>query len=139
MRQDDAVGPYIVEILKKETKDNNINFIDCDVRPENFIDDIKEYNPEEVFVIDAADFGGKPGEVKIISVEEIDNYTVSTHTIPLSLFVYLLEKENIKVTIIGIQKKGINFNEPISSEIMEAMDEIKKKIKQICGIIIDGG
>ena len=134
MRQDDGIGPYIVEILSKEIKKDNVIFLDCDIRPENYIDRIKGYNPAKIFVIDAADFGGEIGEVRVIPVEDIDGYTLSSHTMPISLFVYLLKQENIEVEVIGIQKKSISYDKPISNEIVKVINKIKEKIKQICGI-----
>ena len=43
----------------------------------------KELKPDNILIIDAADFKAKPGEVRIIDKEAIPDTTLSTHTISL--------------------------------------------------------
>lgn len=68
LRRDDGVGPYI---SKKLVEGSSLKIIACETRPENFLEEVVRLKPGQIFVIDAADFGGLAGEVKIIPNEKI--------------------------------------------------------------------
>ncbi len=134
MRQDDGIGIWVVNHLKKMGLNSNIRFINCYNFPEDYVDEIKDYGTELVFVIDGADFGGDIGEVRELSPDEIDNFTISTHTLPLSIFAFLLREEGIKVIFMGIQvlKTGIGkgFSKPLREKIPSIISQIKERIEK---------
>jgi len=104
---DDAVGPYIADVLKKEKLDG-IKVIDAGTAPENFTSKVKEYKPEELVIIDAVDMGLDPGEIRIVPKEKIGVMTISTHGIPLPVLINYLEQYIEKIFLIGIQPKILN-------------------------------
>lgn len=101
---DDAVGPYIA----KKLKELNINAIDCGTTPENYTSVVKQINPKKLIIIDAADMGLKPGEIRIVPKEKIGVMTISTHGIPTSVLMNYLEKYIKEVILIGIQPQNIS-------------------------------
>lgn len=127
MRKDDGVGPYIASRLESS---ENLVIIDAAFSPENVIDKIIQLNPRCVIFIDAADFKGKPGEVRVIDESEISEYTVSTHTVPLRIVAAVIKSEtSASISFIGIQTQNVGFGEGLSRKVKKAADEIIREIR----------
>jgi len=120
---DDAVGPYIA----KKLKELNIDFIDCGTTPENYTSVVKQKNPKKLIIIDAADMGLKPGEIRIVPKEKIGVMTISTHGIPTSVLMNYLEKYVKKVILIGIQPQ--NMSGEMNTKIKEKANYLVEIIK----------
>jgi hydrogenase 3 maturation protease len=72
--------------------------------PESVTGPIREYQPDHVLLIDAADIGAPPGTVEIIKPGRIQARLFSTHVLPLSVVMEFIAKDaHTKVTFIGIQ------------------------------------
>lgn len=126
MRGDDAVGIEIVKLLKRRVPEN-VKLLECQTVPENFIKEIRRFNPSHVLMIDAAGFEAKPGEAKLVSPEEISGMALSTHALPLSILAEILQKSmNVKVILLGVQPKKIEFGEKLTPELKKAVREIAK-------------
>lgn len=120
IKSDDNVGNIILEKLDLE----NIIKIKGETTAENFIEKLKGCN--EIIILDALEFGGKVGEVKIFELNKIKNSLISTHNIPISLFQRFLPDSKIK--IIGIQPKTVDFGEKLSKELKSKIEEIVEKV-----------
>ena len=121
------MGPYIASRLKSNRK---VIVIDAGYTPENVIEQIIELKPKYILIIDAADFGGKPGEVKIINKEHIPETSLSTHSISLKIIAAILREEtNAAINFLGIQPKTVVMGEGLSAEVRKAADKIIKKLK----------
>jgi len=103
---DDAVGPYIADILKKKKVDFEV--IDCGIAPENFTSAVKRLKPKKLIVIDAAEMGISPGEIRIIPKRKIGVMHISTHGIPVSVLIKYLEQYVKNIVFIGIQPKNMS-------------------------------
>lgn len=129
-RGDDGIGSLIAERLIKEGFEN---VLDCERTPENYISKIIEKRPEKIIFIDACDFGGEIGEIRIFKKEEwqnFKNFSLSTHTLPIPLLISLIEKlTNSEIFLLGIQVKNTNFSPFLSKELNNLFEEIIKKIK----------
>jgi hydrogenase 3 maturation protease len=99
---DDAVGPYIIDELKKK-KLHDIDVLDVGVAPENFTDVIKKKKSDVVILIDAIDMGVNAGEVRRVRRDQIGEMHVSTHGIPLSVIMKYLETFVSNMVLVGIQ------------------------------------
>jgi hydrogenase 3 maturation protease len=128
LRQDDGIGSYIAGKIKSG---RGYHIFDAGDRPENFIEKIISISPAAIVILDAANFKGIPGEIRVIPEEAIATSTISTHTIPPG-FIYALLREGIKVPIafVGIQFKNIDFGEELSTEVKRAGDEIIRFIEE---------
>jgi hydrogenase 3 maturation protease len=78
LRSDDGVGIYIAKQIKKCKK--NIIILNADSKPENIIDKAVQIKPQKVVIIDAADFGGRVGEIRLIKKTDIQSTSLSTHS-----------------------------------------------------------
>ena len=81
---DDAIGPYIADKLKDKSMDFIV--LDCSTVPENFTSVVKRYKPRNLIIIDAAEMGLNPGEMRIVQKEKIGAMHISTHDIPISIY-----------------------------------------------------
>jgi hydrogenase 3 maturation protease len=131
MRADDGVGPKIIELLQKRLLEN-VMFINAETVPEAFTGKVEKYKPTHVMLIDAANFRGQVGEARLITGAQIGGQALSTHSLPLSLFIRYIEKSiDVPVILLGIQPKTIDFDMPMSREIEEAAVSIADTLIQI--------
>jgi len=125
---DDAVGPYIAELLKKkESKD--LFVLDCGTAPENFTSVVKQYKPKNLIIIDAVEMGLKPGEIRIVKKEKIGKMHISTHGIPISVLINYLENYVENIFFIGIQPE--NMSGEMSENVQISGDKL-------VNLIVDG-
>ena len=101
--------------------------IDCGTTPENYTSVIKQINPKKLIIIDAADMGLKPGEIRIVPKEKIGVMTISTHSIPTSVLMNYLEQYVKEVILIGIQPK--NMSGEMTIKIKEKASFLVETIK----------
>ncbi len=120
LRRDDGIGPYITGRLNPGAR---LQVIDAGFAPENIIEEAVEAAPEKILIIDAADFRGRGGEVRIIEKEHIPETTVSTHSIPLNVISELIaERLSCRITFIGIQPVSVVMGEGLSEAVRESAD-----------------
>jgi len=116
LRGDDGVGVYIAKKLKRRKT------VNTGVAPENFIGKIKKMKPERIVIFDALEFGGKPGEVRVVDARKTEGLKISTHSLPLSFFCKLFE--GVEVYLIGIQPKSREFGSFMSEEVVRAAEKL---------------
>ncbi len=121
---DDGIGVYIA----KKFRHKDWVAIDCATVPENYIGKIVRYNPKKIVIVDAADMGLKPGEIRRIPKEKVGKASFSTHSIPLSLFIsHLKELTGASIYLIGIQPKSLYGK--MSEEVRRAAEKVIEYIK----------
>jgi len=134
-RGDDGVGPEVIKVLSKKIKMDNVKLIDCDVVPENFLNEIEEFKPNTILIVDAISTNKTPGEIVVIKSLDAD-FVLSTHRVPLSILVkYLKTHMNVKTVLIGIQVKDVKFGSKMSEEVRRS---IKNVIKIVNEMIVAG-
>lgn len=104
---DDAVGPFIADELGN-IKLNDIEVLNVETYLENYTGVIKQKKPDILYLIDAIDMNLNSGEIRIVPKEKIGLMHVSTHGIPLSVFVNYLSQYISKIAIIGIQPQKMD-------------------------------
>ena len=125
-RSDDGVGPYLYALLKEC---EGLSVIDAGYTPENIVDEAIEVNPDYIIVIDAADFQGRPGEIRVVDDALIPTSTLSTHAIPLNVITRLIEESSGATTVfIGIQARSVVMGEGLSPEVKAAADVLAQEI-----------
>ena len=123
LRSDDSVALYIADNIKKTP--DYITLINAENKPENIIDHAESIMPSKTIIIDAANFNGNPGEIRLIPNEYIPDSTLSTHTFPLKVIVKILEEDTkSKVHFLAIQIQSVDLGENISKEVKVSADEI---------------
>ncbi len=107
MRGDDGIGPYAAELMRSMDLDG-WEVINAEMVPENFTSVIRKKRPELLVLLDAADMGLAPGEIRLIPPERIGVMHFSTHAIPLSVFMEQMSECAGEVMLVGIQVKIAN-------------------------------
>jgi len=131
IRKDDYVGVAVAKLLKEKNL-SNILVLECETVPESFTSIIKEAKPTHVLMVDAANLNTTPGFAKMISIDEINDFSLSTHDLPLSLLAKFIAYETkAKVALLGIQPKTLEFGEGLTSELSEASEKIAKIIEKV--------
>ena len=123
LRGDDGIGPALVRDLKGKVR---CGLLDCGEAPENYLQKIIDHAPDVILVVDAADWGGVPGEIRPISPEEISNPSCSGHNSSLHLSLdYLKAHLGARILIFGIQTRKREFLDPISPEARRALKTLE--------------
>jgi len=127
LRMDDYVGMKIVEDLKGKFS-KRVLLIESETVPENFLQQIIDFNPTHVLLIDAAVVGEKPGTVKVVDFSELPDFSsVSTHSLPLRIFCqYLQENLNVTILLLLIEPKNTDFGEGLSPVVVSSARRIEK-------------
>lgn len=130
IKSDDNIGNLVLDKLQKGNKNQNITFIRAEISPENFFYKAVELKPQIVYIIDAVDFGGNIGDVKLFDYNDIMGLPITTtHNIPITLFSQFIPKNRIK--LIGIQPKSVGVGEELSTELSEMFEEICERIEKL--------
>jgi len=135
LKGDDAGGILVAgdlqKSLAKSPKKTEIGVFVGGTAPENITSEIKKFGPSHLVIIDAADIGGSPGEIKLIDAENIGGISFSTHNLPANMLIeYLRQFLKCEVIIIGIQPKSLEFGKEPSAEM-------KKSAKSLSDLILD--
>jgi len=131
IRGDDGVGPEVIRALRPEIQDSNVLLLDCEINPENLLSRLQEFSPQKLIVVDAVDIGKRPGSIAIIDIHSVKKHTMSTHKLPLNMFIdYLQSRMKFKLVFIGIQPKQTALNSEMSREVREAIPFAKELVKQ---------
>ena len=122
LRSDDGVGPYI---SSKISSSEFLKVIDAGYTPEDIIDEVTELIPKRIIIIDAADFGGASGEIRIIDSAHIPESSLSTHAISLRVITKILSEDTkADIIFIGIQPKSVALGEGLSLSVRASADKI---------------
>jgi hydrogenase 3 maturation protease len=117
----------LAERLKAANPDAAV--FDGGMVPENYLEKVAATNPDSILLIDACDFGGKPGEWRIFSGGELAFTGISTHAgSPRMLAAYLHERTGAEVRLLAIQggegAKGANFSLAVAAAISDLASRI---------------
>ena len=106
---DDGVGPYIISELLN-LNNERFRFINAAVDPMTRMDEIIEFNPSHLVIIDTCTLNAAPGTVAILERGNIKDYVpISSHAIPVFIVVDLiLEKlPELQAFMIGIVPESL--------------------------------
>jgi hydrogenase 3 maturation protease len=100
--------------------------------PENTTGEIRKFRPDFVLILDAAHEGHEPGTVFIVGKNQIEDDSVSTHTISLTLLVsYLEETIGCKVMVLGIQPLNLGSGENVSLPVKKSAERLAAYIAHV--------
>ena len=128
LRGDDAFGPALADSLKGRVR---LKVIDAGMSPENFLGRIAREKYSSVLLIDAVDFGARPGEARLLDLDKNKtNCLFMTHNPCPSLIFDFLKENNIRVTLLAAQPKDISFGAKLSPEVEKQIDFLSSWFKQ---------
>ena len=128
LRQDDAIGLKIARRLRGKVP-KNVEIVDCESVPENFLDKIARSQPTHILMIDATTLNSELGTSRLILPNKISDFAISTHRIPLNLLVDFLKKTTAaKVILLGIQPRNVDLGQQLTPGLERAAEKIAKVI-----------
>lgn len=130
LRRDDAVGIRVVDNMFGRV-DETVELIRAETVPESFTATIRRATPSHVLLVDAGEFGGMPGEGRLVKAHEADDFSISTHNLPLKvLAAFLEETTDAKVALLAVQPKIVEFGQGMTPELVEATHQISRVLIQ---------
>jgi hydrogenase 3 maturation protease len=135
LKGDDAVGPHVVERLSADygpgkPEGSRFTAVDCGTTPENYTGLIRRERPSTLVIVDAADMGLPPGSVRIIPGSRAGALGLSTHSMPLSLFMDYIADLCGDVVLVGIQPASMILGQGLSPEAKDAADGLARTIAE---------
>lgn len=113
LKGDDGIGNKLAKGFREE----GWMSIACETVPENFAGVIERERPETLVIVDAADMGIEPGEMRIIPNGKMGSSGFATHGMPLSHLVSRLQGSAGKIIFIGVQPADVELGSCISPSV----------------------
>lgn len=130
VRGDDGAGCLLVERLQGRL---DVPLVDCGEVPENYGGWVERRGLEAVVYVDAVDFGGEPGEVRIIPLAKLMESATNTHNLSLHYVIRFLEEEwDGDAILVGIQPITWKFGDPLCAEVADG-------VARLAGILLEIG
>lgn len=128
MMGDDGAGPKLYEMMMNSSI-AGWEAIDGGSAPENESHRVKALRPNTLVIVDAADMGLEPGEIRLIDAESIaDMFIMTTHNLPLNFLIDQLKEDIPEVFFIGIQPDVVAFAFPMTPVVSEAVDAVYQSL-----------
>ena len=123
---DDGAGLEVIRRLKVILPDQaQYQLIEAGTAPENVTGAVRRFQPNQILLIDAADFGSDPGEISFLDWADTTGFSISTHSLPLKVFAgYLEDQLHCQVSLLGIQPAILSFDAPLSGPVEHAVQKI---------------
>ena len=129
LRGDDGAGPAVIALLEGNVK---AELLDAGEVPESYLSRILDAHADTIVLVDAANFGGAPGDLAILEPEDIAGCSISTHQMSLDLFFRFIKGDsNAEMFALGLQPAQIGFGEPMSSEVKDSVHALAEILKDL--------
>jgi hydrogenase 3 maturation protease len=124
-----------IELYQKLAGKIKAELIDAGTVPENYIQRIIKVKPHTIVLIDAVDFGGSAGQIKIFEPEQIPEIVASTHVMSLRFFSDILKREtDSKIFLAGIQPEQLGLGNGLSKPVTEAVAQLSELFIEVFGL-----
>jgi hydrogenase 3 maturation protease len=125
IRMDDFVGVKIVQDLRGKVSEK-VYLIECETVPESFMQQIIDFDPTHILLIDAAILGGESGSAKLVKPEELMGFsTFSTHMLPVRILCeYVGETTKAEIILLLLEPGQTDFGEGLTAEVEASAGEI---------------
>jgi hydrogenase 3 maturation protease len=132
IRMDDFVGVRIAQELRGKVS-KKVCLIECETVPESFIQQITDFDPSHILLIDAAILELKPGESRLVETEKLANIPAfSTHTLPLRIFCeYLAKTAKARIGLLLMQPEKTDFGEGLTRQVDASVSHITRILRKL--------
>ena len=134
IRSDDYEGLKIVECLAGKVS-AKVCLLECETVPESYLQEIEQFHPTHVLLVDAAFLELRPGETRLVDAERMVDYSaISTHALPLRIFCEQVKKmTGAKIGLLLIEPAGMEFGEGLSVEVESAAKALAISVLELLG------
>lgn len=132
IRMDDFVGVKIVRDLGGKVDSDRVMLIEAETIPENYMQQIIDYKPTHILIIDAAKLELEAGELRLINPKQLTDFPAfSTHMIPLRIFCEYLKTTNARMGLLLVEPEKTDFGEGITSKVETASRTIHELLLKL--------
>ncbi len=122
LRGDDAFGDLLIDRLRGKS---SLMMLDVEDVPENYLGEIERAAPRLVLVADAVDFGGNPGDISLLELQQLSARAVYTHHSALGLlFRAIALAPPPEVLILAVQPGQLELGAPLSAPVEMTLDAL---------------
>ncbi len=102
---DDAAGVLAIRQMQRLLPSHDaLVLIDAAVAPENFTGVLRIFQPDWVWLLDAAEMGETPGVIRLLDWQTVQGVSAITHGLPPTLFArFVMNEFGSRVFLFGIQ------------------------------------
>ena len=123
LKGDDGAGPALVALLA--ARGAGFPIVDASEVPENYGGWVAKQGLDVVVFIDAVDFGGVPGQWRLVPFEDLMHSASSTHRLSLHFLIrYLTEQWKGEALLAGVQPKSMKLGEGLSPEVEAGIETL---------------
>jgi hydrogenase 3 maturation protease len=127
---DEAVGPYLAEALEARP---DYDVIDAGITPEDYIETTAHKHPDTILMVDATDFGGEPGEVRLLYPEHVNYSGVSKQAGSLRMLAeFLQSRTHARIGLIAVQPADLSDGKGLSPPVAKTLDDLLDTLPDIC-------
>ena len=130
-RADDGAGIEIVSHWKARLKERA--FLDTETSVETVVfDGLADAEAEVFLFVDAADFGGRPGEFRLFGVKDTAEFhpAISTHKVPIDLLMGVIASKGRRAFLLGIQPESVELFGGMTEEVAKAVEILERLVNQ---------
>jgi hydrogenase maturation protease len=129
-QHDDAIGPYLAEALESRP---DYDVIDAGIIPEDYIETTAHKHPDTILMVDATDFGGEPGEVRLLYPENVAYSGVSKQAGSLRMLSeYLQARTHARIGLLAVQPADTSDGKGLSQPVAETLDDLLESLPELC-------
>jgi hydrogenase 3 maturation protease len=131
-RRDDFVGVETVRQLKNRVSEH-VFLIEAETVPESFMQQITDFKPTHILLIDAAIINKEAGTSQLVDTKQLLRKTsISTHTLPLRIFCdYLTETTGAKIALLAIQPRDTRFGEGLTPKLKQTAKNLATTLQKL--------
>ena len=128
---DDGVGSYVAEALEAYP---DIDVIDAGFTPEYCLQSLAGKHPDTILMVDAIDFGGAPGELRLLFPEKVAYSAMHNQAGSLRMLAeYIQTMTKARVALLAIQPADISEGDSMTPVVSETLDDLAKTLPDMCG------
>jgi hydrogenase maturation protease len=127
---DDAIGPYLAEAMESRP---DYDVIDAGISPEDYIEMTAHKHPDTILMVDATDFGGEPGEVRLLYPESVAYSGVSTQAGSLRMLAEFMQaRTHARIALLGVQPADTSDGKGLSTPVSNTLDDLLDSLPDLC-------
>lgn len=128
-RGDDGAGPGLIARLA----DQGWQTADAGVAPENHLEKVVASSPDTLILVDAADWGGRPGQARLLSPRQLGSGGLSTHALSLDLAAaYWAERlPGLRIHLLAIQPASLDWDAGLSPAVAETIEKLAQHLRRL--------
>ena len=126
---DDGVGSVLAEQLAERVAGC---VIDAGIAPENHLEPIVRAEPDTILLVDAVDFGGEPGRIRLLDPGSLGAGGLSTHATSLRMVHdYLAARSPARALLVGIQPGQLRLGEALSEAVSRSVEALASRLEEL--------